>query len=418
MTTTGGIIIIEELLGDAGNDETVLGMLNFLFDDDKDDYVMIGDDEDFETFTRLEAVSEADALAIFGDAPEDEATARWSTEANDDEEWETVVSNYVGIISSDAEVAEIINNVTPEIQCRVCHRVVSPANCVTPEPPKVTKTRLLGQGGFGLVALGRFQGRDVAVKELLRGRNPGWLTREADVLDHLQQGNGGHPNVIAMLQRGPDELVFEYGGVVLTKLYIFDDPKSRPLLSHPTDLLRDIVEPLAAGLTWIHSHGVVHHDVKLDNVVGRIGANGAEDVKIIDFGFAEITNQFSDFAGGTPTYTSWEKNLAKLRPAKLYDAKKADAYSFALIMLELHEGRSFDIDDDRLWEHRGLVTLQETLSLSWATMVAHNLVRPCCPIFFEDDHLAFLANTVLAPQHPADRPSMADLLCNIRTALL
>lgn len=49
-----------------------------------------------------------------------------------------------------------------------------------------------------------------------------------------------------------------------------------------------VLRPLLEGVAYLHDLGIVHRDMKPDNVMC---GNSIEDVKIIDFGLAKVFNR-------------------------------------------------------------------------------------------------------------------------------
>ncbi|HEV8359382.1 MAG TPA: serine/threonine-protein kinase [Candidatus Thermoplasmatota archaeon] len=145
---------------------------------------------------------------------------------------------------------------------------------------------LLAEGGFGRVFLARDKvlGRQVVIKELLakwRGTPSVVRTflREAQIAGQLN-----HPNIVAIHeveQRGADYyVVMEYlpGGTLAERLR--DGSLSQ---REAVRVALAVLEGLAAA----HARGVVHRDVKPDNIL--FGARG--EVKLADFGIATLAEE-------------------------------------------------------------------------------------------------------------------------------
>jgi tetratricopeptide (TPR) repeat protein len=206
----------------------------------------------------------------------------------------------------------------------------------------------LGVGGMGAVYRAQHTTlkRDLAIKVLLpefggKDEFVRRFEREAESASRL-----AHPNIIAVTDFGrtPDGLLFlamEYlDGRSLTSL-IREGP-----LGVPRAL--GIARQILAGLNRAHGAGVVHRDLKPDNIM-LIERDGTRDfVKILDFGIAKLTDpepgrEALTQAGmvfGTPEYLSPEQALGDKIDAR------ADLYAFGVILFEMLIGqRPFESED-------------------------------------------------------------------------
>src|SRR5690349_24408299 len=111
-----------------------------------------------------------------------------------------------------------------------------------------------------------------------------------------------------------------------------------------------VLVQICDGLGAAHQVGVVHRDLKPDNVIVVPTSDGAEMVKLLDFGVAKLLNRddedigFQTAAGsviGTPAYMSPEQ------AGGMVVDHRSDIYSLGAIMYELFcgqpmfRGRSF-----------------------------------------------------------------------------
>jgi len=99
-----------------------------------------------------------------------------------------------------------------------------------------------------------------------------------------------------------------------------------------------LVTEIGSGLAAAHQHGVVHRDLKPDNVGLVRDTEGVEHVKILDFGLAKITqeNRKLTRAGqvlGTPEYMSPEQ--ASGQPVD----HRSDVFSLGILLYRLVVGR-------------------------------------------------------------------------------
>jgi serine/threonine protein kinase len=155
----------------------------------------------------------------------------------------------------------------------------------------------LGEGGMGAVFLAthRALGRRVAIKVLrpeLEG-DPAQVARfvlEAQAVNRVR-----HPHIVEVhdLVQEPPEL----GGHTYFVMELLEGEslkalgKARPFeLRRAVRLVRQAAEALAAA----HAVGVVHRDVKPENLVVVKDAAGAEVVKVLDFGVARVRSTSSD----------------------------------------------------------------------------------------------------------------------------
>jgi eukaryotic-like serine/threonine-protein kinase len=149
------------------------------------------------------------------------------------------------------------------------------------------------------------------------------VRREAAVL-----GSIGHP----LLPR-----IFEVGQVdarpYLVLEYIDGPPLSEVLLTGPLDeplalrLAIDIVGPLAAA----HRAGLVHRDVKPDNVI--VGGDGT--ARLIDFGLVARGGARHDQVAGTLLYSAPEQTGMLKRPVD----GRSDLYALGVLLFEVVTGQ-------------------------------------------------------------------------------
>ncbi|MET0390798.1 MAG: serine/threonine-protein kinase, partial [Polyangiales bacterium] len=142
---------------------------------------------------------------------------------------------------------------------------------------------LLGSGAVGSVyrAQERSEGRVVALKiwntpahnDQTRGR----FMREAKALSTLR-----HPNIVDVYRYGVSEVLpyvaMEYlDGKTLEALLANGQPLDAALAF-------DVITQVLRALAYAHDLGVVHRDLKPDNVVLVQGPRGQPIVKLLDYG--------------------------------------------------------------------------------------------------------------------------------------
>jgi serine/threonine protein kinase len=169
----------------------------------------------------------------------------------------------------------------------------------------------IGRGGMGIVyrARDRRLKRMVAVKLLppelayrsdIRSR----FLREAETAAQL-----GHPHIVPIFSVGEDERV-----VYFIMAYVQGDNLARLLHTRgplDPDEVRRILHDVADALSYAHARGVVHRDIKPDNIL--IDAETGR-VLVTDFGIARAVSETAGsrltatgMALGTPAYMSPEQ---------------------------------------------------------------------------------------------------------------
>jgi hypothetical protein len=147
----------------------------------------------------------------------------------------------------------------------------------------ITVTGVLGEGGMGRVlsARQRSLGREVAVKTV-RDELLDPVTSQALISEGLITGYLEHPNITPVHQLGKDVdgrpllVMKRITGVVWSDLLA--DPEHEAwsrLATLPSDRQQahiEILMQVCNGVSFAHSRGVVHRDIKPDNImIGEFG---------------------------------------------------------------------------------------------------------------------------------------------------
>ncbi|MBL8919943.1 MAG: protein kinase [Myxococcaceae bacterium] len=220
------------------------------------------------------------------------------------------VSSLMRTLGSSAEtvVRNPRSTVEPPREVRSGRRALEVLQGLSHDHRALVEEAVLGEGGMGVVKLARQVAldRQVAVKTL-RG-----ATSHQDVEALLSEawlaGSLEHPGILPIyaLSLGPDGLpavvMKRIEGVTWSRLLSGQAelstyaPGATPLESH----LR-VAMQVCNALHFAHSRGVVHRDLKPDNVMlGRFG-----EVYLVDWGIATAPGPTTQFAG-TPAYMAPE----------------------------------------------------------------------------------------------------------------
>jgi serine/threonine protein kinase len=255
--------------------------------------------------------------------------------------------------------------------------------------------RRIGSGGFGTVYEawdGRLE-RPVAVKAIeQRGAASRRVLREAQAAARLN-----HPGIVTLYEMGEED-----GNALLVTELVEGSTLAR--LAHAGELSdREIAEigaDLCEALDHAHSRGVVHRDIKPQNVQVTDGeCSGEPRAKLMDFGIARLADDAPLTATGdvlgTLAYMSPEQ--AEGRPA----GPEADVYSLALVLYECWSGEN---------PHRRASPAATARAIGARARPLRRL-RPDLP-----RELAAEIDACLAPR-PSHRPSLEQLGTAIEDSL-
>jgi eukaryotic-like serine/threonine-protein kinase len=189
----------------------------------------------------------------------------------------------------------------------------------------------IGSGGFGTVYRAwdeRLQ-RPVAVKVIDRDHGAPRVTREAQAVARLT-----HRNIATLYELASDG----DRAILVSELIEGETLRALGRRGELTDrLVARVGADSAAALTHAHRAGVVHRDVKPENILVCEGARqrdpfGSGEAKLVDFGIARIAGERTLTATGAVVGT-----LAYMAPEQadgLRPGPSADVYSLALTLYE------------------------------------------------------------------------------------
>jgi ATP-dependent Lon protease len=247
-----------------------------------------------------------------------------------------------------------------------------------PSLPDYELLEKIGQGGMGAVYKARHKrlGRTVAIKVIPAEHLDKQSSLDRFFAEARTVANVRHPNIVEVFDyqevNGMPCLVMEYLGngslaVRLKAAAVVD-------LGETLRVLRQV----AAAMAAVHAKGVVHRDLKPDNILFSDGG----DAKVTDFGLAkrdDVDLTQTNIALGTPYYMSPEQANGQAKHA----GPQSDVWSFGVIMYEcLTRQHPFESDSRQelfkkifFDEPTPLKVLNEEVPADLATVVAKCLQK-------------------------------------------
>lgn len=213
--------------------------------------------------------------------------------------------------------------------------------------------QLLGEGGMGSVYRVRHRvlGRPLALKVL----RPEYARDQALAERFVQEARAAaaisHPNVVSitdfgMIGRGQPYFVMELlEGQTLSSVMRERGPLA-------PEFVIGVARSVASGLAAAHEVGVIHRDLKPDNIILLGDATAPSALKVLDFGLAKLLGAsrltHDDVVYGTPQYMSPEQASGEELDARV------DIYALGILTYEMLTGRvPFEADS-----YMGVLTQQ------------------------------------------------------------
>ncbi|PVF99133.1 Pkinase-domain-containing protein [Serendipita vermifera] len=227
----------------------------------------------------------------------------------------------------------------------------SPGNGNKPAVMTWVKGKLLGKGTYGKVYLGfNATTREVfAVKrvEMPQTRSDHQDPRQKQVLDAIKAESKtlqdlDHPNIVAYLGYEQTE---EYFSIFLEYVPGGSIGECYRKLGQGFDknLTRHCTKQIVEGLAYLHSRGILHRDLKADNIL--VDLDGV--CKISDFGISR--HEHDNIYGANEAATTMQGSVFWMAPEVLTTPEgyggKVDIWSLGCVVLEMCTG-------DRPWAPR------------------------------------------------------------------
>jgi len=213
------------------------------------------------------------------------------------------------------------------------------------EQTQYEKTSKIGEGTYGVVFKGhnKATGQSIALKKIYLSESddgvPATALREIALLKELK-----HQNVVELLDiinaGSRLFLVFEYLDIDLKKHF-----DSHPELSSDAHAIKSFLFQICAGVSYCHSHRILHRDLKPQNLLIDPSSNR---LKIADFGLARA------FSLPVRPYTHEVVTLWYRAPEILLGGKSystpADIWSIGCIFVEMVNGKALFPGDSEIDE--------------------------------------------------------------------
>ncbi len=258
----------------------------------------------------------------------------------------------------------------------------------------------LGSGAFGVVLRCTFAGTACAIKQLpnAEAKSMGMLQgmlQEFDVMMKLR-----HPNVVLTMGVAVDP-VDQTTGIVMELMQaslmdVLTEPSFAPFRSWHAAWLC-IASDVAKGMTCIHSHGLLHRDLKPGNIL----LDASWIAKVADLGNVVQTSgapgeeAFAGEVTGTPPYMAPE-----IMATRQY-ARPVDVWAFGAVLAHMGTGKA--PYHNRLGEIR---TRQDMLE-----MIAEGRASPVELLMQAEDTPPPIVELAVecCDRTPAQRPSFGDI---------
>jgi serine/threonine-protein kinase len=193
----------------------------------------------------------------------------------------------------------------------------------------------IASGGMGVVYRGERLGlnRAVAIKFVWPALAQAEHARKRFEIEAQAMSRLTHPSCVGVIDFGVEDgapyLVMDFARGRTLKAALKEG-------SLPVAQALDIAKQILGGLAHAHAQGIIHRDIKPDNIVLQETEGFGAQVRILDFGLAKLKDSVSGmtagFAVGTPSYMSPEQTIGE--PVD----HRADLYAVGVLLFEMLTG--------------------------------------------------------------------------------
>ena len=198
----------------------------------------------------------------------------------------------------------------------------------------------IGSGTFGTVYFAEYRGMKTAVKEIKKRKDSPEETERCrrEVLHEARilQSLGDHQNLPFLFgvstKMEPFCLVLQFYGVGGKSTTLHQALKNRRLKKNST---ARVFHEIAETLKYVHNKGVLHNDLKTNNVLMQQGNSRELHPVLIDFGKSRAIAKAKGYRRGDVDYLAPEVKAGKK------ESTQSDIFSFGKMLEAAVRGRSF-----------------------------------------------------------------------------
>ena len=210
----------------------------------------------------------------------------------------------------------------------------------------------LGEGGMGTVYAAKQKplGRTIALKVLLKSLSDDEIAVQRFEKEALAISRLAHPNTVTIFDYGKTEQGLMYIAMEFMEGRTLSDLIKQEGPLRPRRVVR-IVAQMIRALSEAHLRGVIHRDLKPDNIMLVPTAGEPDFVKVLDFGVAKLRSQGGvdvktltkgDVIFGTPSYMSPQQVHG------IMDDPRSDLYAVGVIAYEMLSGAALFTGDSAI----------------------------------------------------------------------